>query len=230
MWEYICLNSHPEIIKLINNNFSSITKIKNSRSCIENICLNSGAQSIIENNFDFLYSKGMLVFISQNEHASSILMKHLDKVVEFQNLKFIIPNLVAKCHQNKNIINQIFTHPNKTEYSWDIWIYLCRCDNLVNLIFDNLELISQYPTSMYDLCGNPEAITIIKNFLPSFNSEWYQLSENPAIFEPDYDFLSNRIQIFEEQLISKIFHPKKILYFLERYNYDLGEEDYFEND
>lgn len=230
MWEYICLNSHPDIIELITKNLTIINKLKNSIICWENICLNQGATSIIKDNFDFLYDQGLLVFISQNEQASKILNDKMDIVTQFKNLKFIIPNLVSRNQQNKRLIEQIFRHPVKERYSWDIWIYLCRCENLIPLIEDNLEYICKYKHSLYDLCGNTEAIHLIEKFLPLLDNEWFQLSENPAIFEPDYSFLSNNIQMFQEELISTVYHPQKMIYFLEKYNYDIGDEDYLEEE
>ena len=71
---------------------------------------------------------------------------------------------------------------------------------------------------------------MIERFLPLLENEWYILSENPAIFEPDYSFLSNNIQMFQEELISTVYHPQKMIYFLEKYNYDIGDEDYLEKD
>lgn len=230
MWEYICLNCHPEIVTLISKNLSLINSLYNADTCWENICLNSGAVNIIKDNFDFLYHKGLLVFISQNEHASEILEEHLDIIVQFKNLKFIIPNLVSNCHQNKTILHKIFSHVSRKDYSGDIWMYLCRCENLLELIEDNLEFILQNQFSLYDLCGNKFAIPIIEKYLSSFQYEWYQLSENPSIFEPDYHFLNNHIQLFQEQLISTVFHPQKMTYFLDKYNYDIGDEDYLDEE
>lgn len=230
MWEYICLNSHPEIVTLISKNLSRINNLYNADTCWENICLNSGAVNIIKDNFDFLYQKGLLVFISQNEHASEILEEHLDTILQFKNLKYVIPNLVSNYYHNKPILQKIFSHPTRRNYSGDIWMYLCRCENLIELIEDNFEFISKNQFSMYDLCGNKFAMSIVEKYLSSFQYEWYQLSENPSIFEPDYHFLKNHIQLFQEQLISTVFHPQKMIYFLEKYKYDIGEEDYLDQE
>lgn len=228
MWEYICLNSHPEIVSLISKNLSLINNLNRADSCWENICLNSGAVNIIKDNFDFLYQKGLLVFISQNEHASEILEQHLDTIVQFKNLKFIIPNLVSKYHHNKPILTKIFSHFSRRNYSGDIWMYLCRCENMIELIENNFEYILQNQFSMYNLCGNKFAIPIVEKHLSSFQYEWYQLSGNPSIFEPDYHFLKKHIHVFQEELISTVFHPQKMIYFLDKYNYDIGDEDYLE--
>ena len=59
-------------------------------------------------------------------------------------------------------------------------------------------------------------ITEIKNYI--INEEFNKaaslllelLSKNPNIFEIDYDFLKKRTSVFEEELISKVFHPKRV--------------------
>ena len=58
--------------------------------------------------------------------------------------------------------------------------------------------------------------------------EWEGLSSNPSIFEIDYSFLKKRQDLFKEELIAKCFHPVRLLYYLEKYNYDIGEDSFFE--
>jgi hypothetical protein len=53
------------------------------------------------------------------------------------------------------------------------------------------------------------------------------LSLNKNIFEINYLFLKKRIEIFKEELIQKCFHPSKLIYYLEKYNYDIGSDEYF---
>ena len=44
------------------------------------------------------------------------------------------------------------------------------------------------------------------------------------IFEIDYQKLETRIETFKEELIQKCFHPRRLLYYLETYNYDIGDD------
>jgi len=227
MWEYICLNEHPQIVSLIAENIPIINRLKNSITCWENICLNKGATEIINIHFDSLYEKGLLAFISQNDNACKILNNKIELITQFKNLKFIIPNIVSNEKKNRDLILEIFSYPTKTDYSWDIWMYLFRCETLVHLIENNFDSIFKKCYSLYDLCGNKEAIHLIEKCLPFLEDEWSYLSENPSIFEPDYDSIEQKTEVFKEELISAVFHPKKMVYYLDKYNYDIGDEDYF---
>ena len=50
--------------------------------------------------------------------------------------------------------------------------------------------------------------------------------KNASIFEIDYKALYKRIEPFKEQLIAKCFHPDRLVRYLEKYNYDIGDEEY----
>lgn len=54
------------------------------------------------------------------------------------------------------------------------------------------------------------------------------LEYNPEIFEIDYLTLQQRIEPFKEELIQKYFHPNKLFYYLEIYNYDIGDDEYLD--
>ena len=54
------------------------------------------------------------------------------------------------------------------------------------------------------------------------------LEYNPEIFEIDYLTLQQRIEPFKEELIQKCFHPNKLFYYLEIYNYDIGDDEYLD--
>ena len=56
--------------------------------------------------------------------------------------------------------------------------------------------------------------------------DWDILLYNTAIFEIDYNALYKRIEPFKEQQIAECFHPKRLFYYLDSYNYDIGEEEY----
>ena len=57
---------------------------------------------------------------------------------------------------------------------------------------------------------------------------WMQnkLEYNPEIFEVDYQILQQRIEVFKEELIQKCFHPDRLFNYLEKYNYDIGNDEY----
>ena len=99
------------------------------------------------------------------------------------------------------------------------WFNLSYNLNAINIIENNLNRITDWEI----LSGNPNCIELlIKNYQDHY-WEYYSLGGNPNIFEIDYSFLTDRISIFKEKLIQKCFHPSRLIYYLEKYNYDLGE-------
>jgi hypothetical protein len=50
------------------------------------------------------------------------------------------------------------------------------------------------------------------------------LSKNPSIFTYDYSKMAERP--FVEELMTRVYHPDKLVYYLNKYNYDIGEDDY----
>jgi hypothetical protein len=64
------------------------------------------------------------------------------------------------------------------------------------------------------LSKNPNAIHILEKNQDKI--EWYNFSDNVAIFEQDYKEMSlKRSNILREELMKKALHPKKIEYWLE---------------
>jgi hypothetical protein len=45
--------------------------------------------------------------------------------------------------------------------------------------------------------------------------DWDRLSENPSIFELDYEFLRKRMDIIREELMMKAWHPTRIMKWVE---------------
>ena len=75
-----------------------------------------------------------------------------------------------------------------------------------------------------DLSLHPKAIHLLEENPDKI--DWYCLSKNPSIFEIDYDAIKNRVEPFKEELIQKCFHPKRLVYYLEQYKYDIGDDEY----
>jgi hypothetical protein len=55
------------------------------------------------------------------------------------------------------------------------------------------------------LSCNPSAIHLLKENQDEIY--WRYLSQNPAIFELDYDFLSRRMNLILDELMEKAWHP-----------------------
>ena len=54
----------------------------------------------------------------------------------------------------------------------------------------------------------------------------YLCFRNPEIYEIDYQEIAKLIEPFKEELIQKCFHPKRLVYYLEKYNYDIGCDEF----
>ena len=61
---------------------------------------------------------------------------------------------------------------------------------------------------------------INKQFV-EFICTWCQLSLNPGINKLNYQWLKQRMDIIREDLIKAVFHPKRLEYYLEHYNYNI---------
>jgi hypothetical protein len=92
------------------------------------------------------------------------------------------------------------------------WSMLSKNPSAIHLIEQNIDKInwgclSTNPSAIHILERNPDKIS------------WFSLSRNPSIFELDYKGLKERCSIYKEELISKVFHPSRIMRYL-----DMGVE------
>jgi hypothetical protein len=74
------------------------------------------------------------------------------------------------------------------------------------------------------LSCNYNAINLLETNIDKIN--WFNISSNPSIFEIDYNAIKKRIEPFIEELMMKCYHPDKLYYFLTKYNYDIGSDEY----
>ena len=74
------------------------------------------------------------------------------------------------------------------------------------------------------MSSNPNAIPLLKENQDKIL--WSRLSQNPSIFQVDYQALKTRIEPFKEELIARCFHPDRLVRYLELYQYDIGDDEY----
>jgi hypothetical protein len=89
----------------------------------------------------------------------------------------------------------------------------------IDLLRQNIDNIN-----WYNLSRNPNAHLILKDY-PN-KVYWPYILENPCIFQYDYDYMKENMNLIREELMKTCFHPKRLLYYLEHYNYDIGIEEY----
>jgi len=113
---------------------------------------------------------------------------------------------------NPNAIELLKENPEKIH-----WAELSSNQNANELLKENLDKIY-----CVELSQNQNAIELLKENPDKIH--WYYLSFNPSIFTYDYSKMIERP--FVEELMAKLYHPDKLEYYLDKYNYDIGEDDY----
>ena len=100
--------------------------------------------------------------------------------------------------------------------------WISENSNAIHLLKQNPEKID-----WKKLSKNPNAIPLLEQNVDKIDW-WWQVSCNPSIFEIDYEALKARIEPIEEELMQKCYHPNRLFYYLEKYNYDIGDEEYMD--
>ena len=101
-----------------------------------------------------------------------------------------------------------------------IWYALSYNPNAIHILEQNLDKVD------WDwLSENPNAIPILEKHLDKVN--WYNLSENPNAIhlfsKLDINKMKKNNKAFAEELVSKVFHPTRLLRICETYNLELEE-------
>ena len=65
------------------------------------------------------------------------------------------------------------------------------------------------------MSSNSSMIDILEENIDKI--DWYYISNNKAIFELDKKYISNRLLVYEEELMQRLFNPKRVYYYLEYY-------------
>ena len=74
----------------------------------------------------------------------------------------------------------------------------------------------------FALSSNPKAIELLIENPKKI--DWCILSINHSIITYDYEKMTERP--FVEELMTRVYHPDKLVYYLDKYNYDIGEDTY----
>ena len=127
-----------------------------------------------------------------------------EHICKFWECLSINPNAIHLLEQNQDKID---------------WNNLSKNPNAIHLLEQNKDKINWSILSF-----NSKAIHILeqdKDYI-----DWYHIFLNPSIFEINYADLQKRIDPFKEELMQKCYHPKRLVFYLETYNYDIGEDEY----
>ncbi|ADX06208.1 hypothetical protein 162300058 [Organic Lake phycodnavirus 2] len=97
------------------------------------------------------------------------------------------------------------------------WGALSSNPNAIHILEKNLDKVD-----WRNLSRNHRAIELLEQNQDKI--DWDKLVYNNSILVYDYDAMKQATSIFYEELIQKVLHPRRLLYYLENYDYDIGED------
>ena len=106
-----------------------------------------------------------------------------------------------------NILEQ-----NQDKIDWDSLSYN---KNAIPLLENNLDKVN-----WTNLSENINAILILEKNQDKVN--FSELCLNPNIYIYDYDYYRKRTDLYREELMKKVFHPNRLIYYLE-IGYDFAD-------
>ena len=95
------------------------------------------------------------------------------------------------------------------------WNFLSIHPNAIPLLEANQDKINWSYLSQ-----NPGAIHLLQANQDKIN--WPRVSLNPSIFQCDYTFYRERMDVHREELMKKVYHPKRLTRYL-KLGYDFDD-------
>jgi hypothetical protein len=240
-WCY--LSENPNAIHILEKN---IDKINWNFLCSNNY----NAHLLLKNNFDkinwkvIVNNKNAIFLLTDNIQTLTWTdiynkLEYFEKEYYVDKQKFISS---FSRSDNKYVLQLLYENPDKID--WDIlcdnkngyfivekyidiipFSCLCMCEKMINYILEHIEEYnkndsSEYYTRSYwnNLCRNPAAIDYLEKHQDKICYDQIYLNEN--IFEYDFEIIINKINIYKNELIQKVFHPNRLLNISKIYNVD----------
>jgi hypothetical protein len=208
-WDYLCLNPSKEVISMLDE---KINEKKNPYPLSYTkvnwgwICRHPHAMPIIEKYFIKIDWKEL----SKNPSAISMLEKNLDRV-DWINLS---GNPMAIHILEKNL--------TKVD-----WTNLSGNPMAIHILEKNLNKVNWNTLSL-----NRKALHILKLEDNIININWRNLSENPDIFVPIYDYskIKKNMDITRDALTEEIYKPERYLRNLDSHEYDISTDEKVKDD
>jgi hypothetical protein len=185
------LSSIPDAVQFLETNQDKINWNRLSR--------NPNAIHLLEKNLDKINWQGL----SGNPNAIHLLEKNLDKV-----------NWNLLC-ENPNAI-----HILKKYYNNILWFSLTFNKNGIQLFYSNVKNLDKHV--WIELCSRENAIDLLiehYDYIKSYGKYLLWNKNSPKIvLKLDYKKMSELNQSFTEELVSVVFHPKRLLRICNEYN------------
>jgi hypothetical protein len=187
------------------------------------LSINSNAIQILEKNIE----KINWTMLSYNFNAIHILEKNMDKV-DWTTLSRNI-NAIQILERNIEKVNWVtlscnFNAIHILEKNMDKvnWENLSGNDDAIRLIELNLCKINWKNISL-----NTNALHILEKNIDKIH--WSEIFVNHGIFELDLKFIKTRMDLIREELMMKIFSPKRVDKYL-KMDYNICNDEYLDND
>ena len=206
-WSILSRNRNPEAIKLLEQNPKRINWSNLSRNSTDEAikilkqypkkhCYNMAGLSQNEN-------PEAIKLLKQNPYCISRISYYLAMNPTDEAIQLLIDN-----------IDKI------TDISWS-GLAINRNPKAIQLLKDNLDKLDNYQVLSYT--KNPYIIDLLKE-----NQHlifWDVLSDNPNIFQLDYEQIKKNFEPLAKEIIEVACHPNRIGRLMKQYNFDF--EDWF---
>jgi hypothetical protein len=186
-WMYIpwlCMNQNKESIAYIENH--CLDQLNDAHWHI--LCENPSAIHLIEKHPE----KISWVHLSKNPAAAHILFENMSKIYMY-----------SLCQNPSKEAIEFLSRPEiMRRHDFNV-TSLCLNKNAIPLIEQHID----HPDICWQaLSVNPNAIDLLlKN---KEKIDWIMIWSNPGIFTYDYSFMKMRANLYKEELMSVLFHPR----------------------
>lgn len=124
-----------------------------------------------------------------------------------------------------------FLEKNVNNIDWNDLIMYNKNPRAIDLLMNHwYDGILSDKTAWRKLTKNPYAIPLLERLNKSdVEYEYFygvDLYSNPGIFKLDTEAMKKQIASFAEELMAAVFHPRRVQYFLDKYNYDITCDEY----
>ena len=229
-WKLLCYNSNDEAIELIKENPKKINWSNLSSNA------NIKAIELLKQNPKKIDWRQL----SLNPNSEALkLLKENPKKISWSNLSI---------NSNPEAIDLFKTNPDCESLVYD---YLASnvSDKAIELLIENIDELTDFGWFTLSYNTNSKAIQLLKNNLDKLDDEWQNLSynknpdimdllkekqhlifwdvlsDNPNIFQLDYEQMKKNFEPLAKEIIEVVCHPNRIGRLMKQYNLDF--EDWF---
>ncbi len=195
-WMSLGGNNHPLVQKLFSENVENF-KYEYWTFLVTNEC----AMDLIELNIESIpwcrFSK------NKNPRAIKLLEQNPNKIDWFWLSEN--PGAIELLEKNLDASKAGLTTPHLGEVCKINWYNLVNNEAAMHIIEENMDKFCGF--AIFNLSANKGAI----NYLEKNQNKiyWSLFSRNESIFELDYEFFFNRMNIIRQELMEKTWHPDR---------------------